>query len=111
MHNANFRSDARETSANLHQTTCVAGNDGVHLRAFNRLNLLIEDGSRNFRILDRERSTETTTGVGVFQLDKFGFAHALNQPTRLAMNIEITQTVTRVMPGHSSRETSAYVVY
>ena len=75
MHNANFRSDPRQPPANLHQATGVAGYHGIHTRTFYRFNLLIKNRGGNIRILNGERTTKSSTGVGIFQLDKFRITH------------------------------------
>src|SRR5688572_8487689 len=102
MHHTHFRSLARQPTADLHQTTRIAGNYRLHTRPLNRINLLVQDGHRNLRILHRERATKTTTRISSVHLDKLSPTHVANQRSRLTPKIEIAQTVAGIVPRQSS---------
>ncbi len=99
MHRADFRSLARQSSADLHQATRIARNDSLNTRALDRFDLLIENRHRDLRILHRESATKTTTRISVFEFDKLRATNVSNQSSRLALDIEIAQTVTCIVPG------------
>src|SRR5688572_20095407 len=98
MHDPHIRSISRKPPADLHQTTRVARYDRLHSRTLDRFDLLIEDGYGDLGILHGESAAETATRLGVFEFDKLCAAHVANQCARLALHVQIAQTVTRVVP-------------
>src|SRR6266699_6974050 len=98
MQRADRRSAARQPAADLHETAGVARDHGVDSRRLDRLDLLVEHRYRDLRVLHRERSSEAATRFGIRQLDQLGPAHVAQQAPWLALQPEVAQAVTGVVP-------------
>src|SRR5215213_1749788 len=110
MHNLHARPSSRQPPANLHQTARITRHDRLNTRALDRVNLLIENRDGYFGILHGERPAKSATSVGVLELDELSSAHVADQRAWLALQVEIAQAVTRVVPGQLSVPARANVV-
>src|ERR1041384_4220636 len=110
MHGPHRRRFPAQSTANLHQATRIAGYDRAYASFFDRLDLVIENRDGNFRIFHRKRSAKTAACVGVGHFDEFSASHLANQTARLAVQIQIAQAVTSIMPSHAPAETRAEIV-
>src|ERR1044072_4202956 len=111
MHHANRGFLPRQPPTNLHQTTRITRHNRIDARALDRFDLLIENRDRDLRILHRKRAAKTETRFRIFNLNKLRAAHVENQSSRLALQIQITQAVTRVVPSQLTISTRAHVFY
>src|SRR5215204_4226709 len=98
MHDAHLGPVPRQPSPNLHQAARITRDHSLHTRTLNRIDLLVQNRERNFRILDRESPAEATTSIRVLELDELSATHVSNQSSRLCFEVEIAQTVTCVVP-------------
>src|SRR6185503_9279421 len=98
MHNPNVGSFTRQSSANLHQTARVTRHHSVNTSALDRFDLLVKNRDRDLRVLHRKGPTKAATRIGMLEFDKLRATHVSNQSSGLSLQIEIAQTVTRVMP-------------
>src|SRR5258705_9444927 len=101
---------ARESSTNLHQTTGVARNHGLHPGPLDGFDLLIQNRYRNLRIFNRERSSKTATCVSVLKLHKFRSTHMLNETARFLLDVQVAQTMAGVVPGYPSGPTCTNIL-
>src|SRR5215207_953735 len=109
MHGLHGRVVARQPAADLHQAARVAGDDGADARALDGVDLVVEDGDGNLRVLDGERPAEAAARVGVRQLDELGAADVTHQAARLLADIQVAQAVAGVVPGDAPFEGRAHV--
>src|SRR5438552_16684530 len=100
---------ARQSAADLHQTTGIAGNYVFRAGGVDGTQLVLEHGARNIGIIHREGSAEAAASR-CLQLHKLKVTHRTQQPARRIGNPQTPQHVTPVMICDTGLQPGVYVV-
>jgi len=79
VHRPHVRAPAREAASDLQQARSVDCRADLRAGAFDRIALVGEHRARGIGVLDRERTAEAATLIGVGELDQLEVAHVPEQ--------------------------------
>lgn len=110
MHGSDFHALPAEPASYVHKTSCVTGDDNIRPAFPDAIDLVLKNGSRDVRVLDREEPAKTATHLRLLQFYEFNSLYGFQDTFGLGPDIELAEEVTGLMKRDLAVEVRADIL-